>query len=83
MTEVLHWLPIASRVKFEVLLLVSKSQLALAPSYLTDIMSKPMSSTSARPLRSTDRLNLFVPRVRTALTQCRHFAVTGPSSWIC
>jgi len=31
MTEVLHWLPIASRIKFKVLLLVSKSQLGQAP----------------------------------------------------
>src|SRR6218665_3041066 len=81
MTEILHWLPIASRIKFKVLLLVSKSQLGLAPSYLTDFMRKPMSSVSARPLRSTDRLDLFVPRVRIALAQCHAFAVTGPSSW--
>ena len=40
-----------------------------------------MSSVSACPLRSTDPLDLFVPRVRTALAQCRAFAVTGPSSW--
>src|SRR6218665_3748317 len=34
MTEVLHWLPIASRIKFKVLLLVSKSQLGFAPAIL-------------------------------------------------
>src|SRR6218665_968968 len=79
MTEVLHWLAIASRIKFKVFLLVSKSQLGLAPSYLTDFMRKPMSSTSACLLRSTDCLDLFVPRVRTALAQCRAFAVT--TSW--
>src|SRR6218665_3349664 len=78
MTEILHWLPIASRIKFKVH--GSKSQLGLAPSYLTDFMRKPMSSMSARPLRSTARLDLFVPRVRTALAQCRAFAVTGPRS---
>jgi len=44
-------------------------------------MRKPMSSVSARSLRSTDHLDLFVPRVRTALAQCHAFAVTGPSSW--
>ena len=44
-------------------------------------MRKPMSSTSARPLRSVDRLYLFVSRVRTALAQCRAFGVIGPSSW--
>ena len=81
MTEILHWFPIAFRIKFKVLLLVSKSQLGLAPSYLTDFMRKPMSSVSARPLRSIDCLDLFVPRVRTALARCRAFAVTGTSSW--
>jgi len=45
-------------------------------------MREPISSTSARPLCSTDRLDLlFVLRVRTALTQYRAFAVTDPSSW--
>ena len=34
MTEVLHWLPIASPIKFKVLLLVSKSQLGVAPAIL-------------------------------------------------
>src|ERR1043165_4482661 len=57
------------------------SQLGLAPKYLTDFMHKPLSATSARPLRSTDRFDLFVPSVRSALTQCRAFAVTGPSTW--
>src|SRR6218665_2442945 len=79
MTEILNSLPYASRIKFKVFLLVSKSQLGLAPSYLTDFMRKPMSSTSACLLRSTDCLDLFVPRVRTALAQCRAFAVT--TSW--
>src|SRR6218665_1371357 len=64
---------------FKVLLLVSKSQLGLAPSYLTDFMRKPMSSLSARPLRPTDRLDLFVPRVRTPLAQFFAFSFTLPS----
>ena len=62
--------------------LVSKSQLGLARRYLTDFMRKPISSISARLLRSTCRLDLFVPRVRTVLAQCRAFAVSGSASWI-
>src|SRR6218665_1634046 len=77
----IHWFPIASRIKFKVLLLVSKSHLGLAPSYLTDLMRKPMSSVSARPLHSNDRLDVCVPRGRTALAQCPAFAVTSPSHW--
>ena len=49
--------------------------------YLTDFTRKPMSSTSVRPLRSGNRLDHSVPRVRTALAQCHAFAVTSPSSW--
>jgi len=30
---------------------------------------------------STDRLDLFVPRVRTVFAQCRAFALSGPCSW--
>jgi len=52
--------------------------LTLAPNCL--FMHKPMSSTSDRPLCSTDHLDLFVPRVSTPLAQCCAFAVTGPSS---
>ena len=44
-------------------------------------MRKPLSSTSARPLRSADSLDVFVPRAETALAQCRAFAVTGPFTW--
>jgi len=67
MTKVLRWQPIASCIKFKVLLLVSKSQHGHAPSYLTDFMRKPMSSASTRPLRSADHLDLLVPRVRTCM----------------
>jgi hypothetical protein len=81
MIEVLHWLPITSRIQYKILLLVSKSRLGLAPKYLSDLMRQPLSATSARPLRSTGRLDLFVPRTRTTLTQRRAFAVTGPSAW--
>ena len=80
-SSMLHWLPITSRIHYTILLLVSKSQLGHAPKYLSDFMHKPLSATSACPLRSTDRLDLFVPRVKSALAQCRAFAVTGPSTW--
>ena len=81
MTDVLHWLPIASRIQFKVLLLVSKTQHGLAPKYLCDLMRKPLSAISSRPLRSADRLDLLVPRARTALAQHRAFAIVGPSMW--
>src|SRR6218665_586546 len=54
------------------LLLVSKSQLGLAPKYLSDFLCKPTSSTSTSPLHSADHLDLFVPRIRAALVQFIH-----------
>ena len=63
MVEELHWLPLSVRIQFKVLILVLKSHLGLAPKYLCDLMLHPLSATSLRPLRSSDRLDLFVPRV--------------------
>ena len=62
MTDVLHWLPVASRIQYKVLLLVLRTQQGLAPKYLCDLMRKPLSAVSSRPLRSADRLDLLVPR---------------------
>ena len=81
MVEELHWLPLSVRIQFKVLILVLKSHLGLAPKYLCDLMLRPLSATSLRPLRSSDRLDLFVPRVRTAMAQSRSFACIGPSLW--
>ena len=81
MTEQLHWLPLSVRIQFKVLILVLKSQMGLAPKYLCDQIHRPLSATSLRPLRSSDRLDLFVPRVRTAMAQSRSFACIGPSLW--
>src|SRR6218665_1400042 len=54
MIKELHWLPILARVRYKVLLLVAKSQQGLAPRYLCELMSKPLSARSSRPLRSAD-----------------------------
>src|SRR6218665_469380 len=54
---------------------VAKSQQGLAPKYLCELMSKPPSSRSSRPLRSADRCDLLIPWSRTSLSQNRAFAV--------
>jgi len=59
MSEVLHWFPIALRIRYKILFLVSKSQLRLAPKYLSDFMRKPLSTSSLRSLHSEDRLDLL------------------------
>src|SRR6218665_1568086 len=81
MINELHWLPILVRVRYKVLLLVAKSQQGLAPKYLCELMSKPPSARSSRPLRSADRCDLLIPWSRTSLSQNRTFAVVGPALW--
>ena len=81
MIDTLHWLPIAARIQFKILLLVSRAHQGRAPKYLCDLIRKPVSAISLHSLRSSDRFDLFVPRARTATTQHRAFAIVGPSLW--
>src|SRR6218665_1380434 len=52
-----------------------------APRYLCDLVRLPSSAISLRPLRSLDRHDLFVPRVRTSMAQTRAFEIIGPPFW--
>jgi len=81
MIKELHWLPILACVRYKVLLLVAKSKQGLAPRYLCELMSKPLSARSSRPLRSADCCDLLVPWSRTSLSQNRAFTVVGPALW--
>src|SRR6218665_33029 len=78
MIKELHWLPILARVRYKVLLLVAKSQQGR---YLCELMSKPLSAHSSRPLRSADDCDLLVPWSSTFLSQNRAFVVVGPALW--
>ena len=81
MFEQLHWLPLSARIQFKILILIFKAQRGLAPKYLMDLILRPHSASSHRPLRSSNRLDLLVPRSRTAMAQSRSFASIGPSLW--
>src|SRR6218665_3936577 len=63
MINELHWLPVLARVIYKVVLLVAKSQQDLASKYLCELMSKPLSARSSRPLRSADRCDLLYTMV--------------------
>ena len=75
----LHWLPIESRSKFKILLLVYKCLYGLAPSYL----SKRLSLKPNRGLRSDDKLVLNVPttKLKTKTYGDRCFSIAGPNLW--
>ena len=81
MFDELHWLPLRARTQFKILTLILKSQRGLAPKYLTKTLLRPHSASSHRPLRSSNRLDLLVPRSRTAMAQSRSFVSIGPSLW--
>jgi len=70
---------------YEVMFLVAKSKLGLAPKYISDLMYKPLSARSSRRLLSADCCDLLVhvTQSRTSLSQNRGFAVTvvGPTLW--
>ena len=75
----LLWLPIVSRSKFKILLLVYKCLYGLAPSYL----SKRLSLKPNRVLRSDDKLVLNVPttKLKTKTYGDRCFSIAGPNLW--
>src|SRR5688572_21542463 len=81
MTEDLHWLPLTTRIQFKILFLTCKTFLGQAPRYLCDLMRRPISATSGRPLRSFDHHDLLVPRSRTATAQHLAYASVGPLLW--
>lgn len=74
----LHWLPVAQRVKFKVLLMVYKCQHNMAPLYLQDLI-RPQQQT--RTLRSSGQNLLEVPFARQSSFCDRAFGVAGPRLW--
>src|SRR6218665_3012342 len=83
MPEALHWLPTSVRVQFKDLILVRKTQQSPihAMQYRCDLILPTLSATSLRPLRSSDRLDLFIPHIRTFMAQLRSFESIRPSLW--
>lgn len=57
----LHWLPVANRIKFKVLILVYKTCHGLAPRYLAELLQ---TYAPPRTLRSSNDNLLVVPRYR-------------------
>ncbi|XP_062400145.1 uncharacterized protein LOC134089717 [Sardina pilchardus] len=74
----LHWLPVAFRINFKVLLLAYKSLNNSAPTYLTDLLEV---YTPARPLRSSSAGLLRVPDVNLCTLGERAFSYIAPKLW--
>ena len=74
----LHWLPVQSRIKFKILVIVFKCLHGTAPAYLKDLII--VKSASCYSLRSSGSKTLVVPRTATKLCD-RSFRVVGPRWW--
>ena len=76
--EQLHWLPVASRIRFKVCLLAFKAINGKAPPYIADMLSR---YEPTRTLRSASR-NLLVPKMPKLKTVGgRAFSVMAPQYW--
>ena len=75
----LHWLPIAKRIEFKILLITYKCLHGLAPMYLAELLTK---YTPSRNLRSST-LDLLDPPsdVKTCTYGQRSFASAAPKLW--
>src|SRR3989442_2763030 len=73
----LHWLPIHKRIKFKIATITFKVLKNRQPSYLLDLLQP---HNPQRSLRSSDKLLLDTPQIKTALAT-RSFAHAAPSVW--
>ena len=76
----LHWLPVALRIDFKILVLVYKSLHGLAPTYLCDLVCVKKKNTDME-LRSDAWITLIVPKRKNASFGKRAFSYIGPFLW--
>src|SRR6218665_2578420 len=78
--DVLHWLPVPFRIEYKLCLLVFLSLHEAAPEYLRDCCIVTHSSASGLRLRSLEKTDLRVRRMRTHFGD-RAFSAAGPRCW--
>src|SRR6218665_1109162 len=78
--DVLHWLPVPFRIEYKLCLLVFQSLHGAAPEYLRDCCTATHSFASGLRLRSLERTDLRVRRMRTHFSN-HAFSAAGPRCW--
>src|SRR6218665_4026787 len=78
--DVLRWLPVPFRIEYKLCLLVFLSLHGAAPEYLRDCCIVTHSSASGLRLRSLEKTDLRVRRMRTPFRD-RAFSAAGPQCW--
>ena len=85
MTEVLHdlhWLPVASRIKYKLLIVTFKALRTGTPGYLSDLLVKQTITTSKRTRsQSTDAPNGLVPLYSEERSADTSYSVAAPKLW--
>ena len=74
----LHWLPVALRIEFKILLLTYKILNGMAPVYLCELLQLYV---PCRSLRSTSQSLLVTPKSRTVSYGDRAFSIVAPKMW--
>ena len=74
----LHWLPVAQRLEYKILLLTYKAVNGIAPIYLADYLQ---SYTPGANLRSKDSGLLIVPKTRLCTYGDRAFPIAAAKLW--
>ena len=74
----LHWLPVALRIDFKILLIAFKAQRGLAPPYISELLSPYI---PPRDLRSSGKGLLEVRTASYVTKGQRAFAVNAPNLW--
>ena len=76
----LHWLPVAYRIEFKILVLTFKAIYQLAPSYICNLVR--LKEKCKYQLRSSEELLLQLPMGKTKKTLGdRSFQIAAPSLW--
>ena len=76
----LHWLPIRARITFKILVYMFNCSAGNAPSYLLDLLSRPVSKRASRSSESSVGC-YAVPFNRNKTFSDRSFSTVGPKLW--
>ena len=77
--EKLHWLPVAFRIKYKVLVMVFKALDGTGPSYISGLLQYYKCGRSG--LRSENKFKLDEPRTKRITFGDRAFSHSGPKLW--
>ena len=73
----LHWLPIAQRIEYKVLVMTFKALIGLSPQYIEDLLVK----RPPKRTRADNNNDLVIPAIKRSTFGGRSFRYSGPKLW--